>query len=340
MDFCHIRIAEALQTSLSMWVSFHDLLISMTMSGELDDLHGSQVESQAGKFLTFERYAATTRPHSLSDAEQLIDGAVERSNLRGWLLRDVPESNDHDLLSWATEYLSANIFAYNAPLRCHGRWIWTARRSTWATTDGCMPTVESRCMCLDQAASGLVTSLYIPASMGLGYAICREEAFDYVGRCPVPLNGILALQSQRHLPNLDNVEMKQITHLCVALDEKYVSRLAGELPVYLGSHDLWSSNLLRRYIAASSPWSLVDLQHATVDDLRQVVKIVLLVMIAGPKEMENCGITQASVVVYAAPPADFDSDLFRPLAWRYGPILDRAWREYVATASSTTMDLG
>jgi hypothetical protein len=224
-------------------------------------------------------------------------------------------------------------------MRPHARRFWAIRRSSWAMTDGCMPTIEFRQVCLEHAASGLATQTYIPCPQRLGSAIYRDEAFYYLERCRAPFNDILMPKSRRNLPELSNVEMKQITHLCVALDDDYMIQSAQGFQDKPGSHDLWSCDLLRRYTTATSPCLLASVRHAPVDDLRKVGTRVLSV-IACPEEMMACGLTQASAMTDAAPPADFDGDLFRPLAWQCGALLDRAWREYVASANSTTMDLG
>jgi hypothetical protein len=81
-----------------------------------------------------------------------------------------------------------------------------------------------------------------------------------------------------------------------------------------------------------------ELDHATVDDLRTVVKRVLTVL-ASPEERLSCGLTQAEITTYTPPPTDLDDDVFLGFAWRYSPLLARAWREYVATANSSSMDL-
>ena len=333
----HVRIALALQTSLCCWVNFRDMLISTAMSGELETLRGPQVKSQAKKFLTLRQYSGTTRPHQQFSARHLVDGTADRNDLRRWLLRNVEDRDDQNLLSWATEYLSANIFAYAAPVYGHGGRVWTHRRSSWAMIDGSLSTIEYWHVCFHQTASGLATQIFIPPPRQLGSAIYRETASLYLRCSPIPLEGILTLQS-RNFPNLSNIEMKQITHLCIAVDERQTAQLAREREEDLNEYNRWSSHLLRRYITATSPSSQANLHHATVDDLRRVMKRVLSV-VASPKEMELCGLTPASNTVRTAPPADFDGDLFQPLAWRYGPLLERAWREYTATADSTSMDL-
>ena len=202
-------------------------------------------------------------------------------------------------------------------------------------TDGSLPTIEYWHVCFQQAASGLTTPIFIPSPRQLDCAIYRENASSYIRYYPIPLEGILTLQS-RNCTNLSNVEMKQITHLCMALDER--GEAAREREEDFDEYNWWSSHLLRRYITATSPSSQANLHHATVDDIRRVMGRVLAV-VASPKKMELCGLTPASNIVRTAPPADFDGDLFQPLAWRYGPLLERAWRAYIATADSTSMDL-
>jgi hypothetical protein len=105
------------------------------MSGELDRLRVSQLPSETDVFLRLKQYSRTTRPHADFDAKHLIDGIAERGVLGRWRLCEMKAGDDPELLSWATEYLSANVHTHDAPPLSHRR-TWTHRKSHWAEADG------------------------------------------------------------------------------------------------------------------------------------------------------------------------------------------------------------
>jgi hypothetical protein len=323
----HLIIAWASQMSLRCWVGLHDLIISMTISGELDGLRGSQVPYEAQQFLGLKQYSRTTRPYASFDAKQLIDGNAMRSDLRRWCLRQLESGHDPQLLSWATEYLSANVHIYDAPLPFQSR-QWTHRMSHWADADGSFSTIEYHFHHREAVTLYRLNPLYFRHPTKPGFTLSRESVSRYIGQSPTSLKGIVADEWQLNFPNLSDLKLQRVADLNVALRDDSAKT----------SHKQWSAGLLRRYVLASGLFSTTELEHATVDDLRAVIKRVLTVL-ASPEERLRCSLTQAEVTTYTPPPTDLYDDVFLDFAWRYGSLLARAWREYVATANPSSMDL-
>jgi hypothetical protein len=334
-NYKHLCIAWASQASFRCWVGLHDLLISMTMSGELDQLRVSQLPVEKVTFLRLKRYSRTTRPYASFDAKHLIDGFAERSVLGQWRLRDMKVGDDPGLLSWATEYLSANIHTYDAPLPVpQWRRNWTHRKSHWAEADGSLCTIEYHYIHRRNSFSS-VDPVYICHPTRPLVVLSRESASCFIGTHTTSLEGVLAFEWRTNFPGLSDLELRQVIYLCLSLIRICVDAESGDFTL----HDRWSSLLLRRYVLASGLFLPNELDHATVDDLRTVVKRVLTVL-ASPEERLSCGLTQAEITTYTPPPTDLDDDVFLSFAWRFGPLLACAWREYVATANSSSMDLG
>lgn len=307
----------------------------MSISGELDRIRGSQVPSQAAKFRNLKAYSRTTRSYGSFDARHLIDGTSDRNGLGRWHLRDLKADDDSELLSWATEYLSVNVHTHYAPLPCISpRRILSRRNSHWAETDGSLSTIEYQFRQKESAHAGVTNSSWICHPKESGNAVSREAASHFVGNHSIPLKGILTGKWRKNFPELSGIELKQVTYLCMALSRGHTLPASG----HDEEHDRWSADLLQRYVIASGSLSQTDVHHAPVDDLRKVVQKILTAL-ASPEEREKYGLADASLMVRTQPPEDFDSDLFQPFAWLYGPLLERAWREYVATAGSSSMDL-
>jgi hypothetical protein len=332
----HNIIAWASQTSLRCWVGLHDLLISTTMSGELDRLRDSKSPSEAEQFLRLKQYSQTTRFYGSFDTQQLINGITERSVVGRWRLRDSRGGNDPELLSWATEYLSANIHSYDAPPTFPIRQGWTHRKSHWAETDGSLSTLEYHHKHRKHVASGLINPLYFSHPTLPRVVHDRESLSYYIGHHPIPLQGILKGDWRLNFPDLSDLELKQVADLGMALDRDSFDPAHGECEVL--NFERWSCDLLRRYMLSSGSFPQTELNHATVNDLSTVVKRVLTVL-ASTEERLRCGLTLAEITTYTQPPTDLDDDVFLGLAWRYSPLLARAWREYVATANPSSMDL-
>jgi hypothetical protein len=237
----HNIIAWASQTSLRCWVGLHDLLISTTMSGELDRLRDSKSPSEAEQFLR-----------------------------------------------------------------------------------------------LKHVASGLTNPLYFSHPTLPRVVHDRESLSYYIGHHPIPLQGILKGDWRLNFPDLSDLELKQVADLGMALDRDSFDAAHGECEVL--NFERWSCDLLRRYMLSSGSFPQTELNHATVNDLSTVVKRVLTVL-ASTEERLRCGLTLAEITTYTQPPTDLDDDVFLGLAWRYSPLLARAWREYVATANPSSMDL-
>jgi hypothetical protein len=164
----------------------------------------------------------------------------------------------------------------------------------------------------------------------------RESLSYYVGHHPIPLQGILKGDWRLNFPDLSDLELKQVADLGMALDRDSFNAAHGECEVL--NFERWSCDLLRRYILSSGSFPQTELNHATVDDLSTVVKRVLTVL-ASTEERLRCSLTLAEITTYTLPPTDLDDDVFLSFAWRYSPLLARAWREYVATTNPSSMDL-
>lgn len=87
--------------------------------------------------------------------------------------------------------------------------------------------------------------------------------------------------------------------------------------------------MLRRYILASGclPNEESSVQSATLDDLQQVIVKALRILdddrTAEHQDLLN-ELTTAFTVT-KTPPRDLESDLYRVLAWDYGPLLWHIW---------------
>jgi hypothetical protein len=331
------KIALALQTSLRCWVSMHDLLLAMTMSGEIGNLRSSREPSQVEKFLRLKQFARTTRTHAGFDATRLVDGLAEPAHLTRWCLRGLKASDDHDRLSWATEYLSVNIATHCAPRATGLQLVRRMHRlSTWHEADGSLPTIAYYCKEQDNVSSGLNSSLFIADPVYRGAFNHRENGSYFIGHSDLPLKGIMKMNWRQNFPGLSAPEMKRATHLCMALVPH--SRSIAPETHGLRAHDQWFAGLLKRYIGATGFWSQHDLRHASIDDMRGVIVSVLSIL-ASSEERKKYGVSRKAAQLLPDAPAGFDEDLFQALAWRYGWLLERVWRDHVATANATSMDL-
>jgi len=332
------KIALALQTSLRCWASLHDRLLAMAISGELQNLRSSQEPSQVEKFLRLKQFARTTRTHAGFDATHLVDGFAELTHLTRWCLRGLKAGDDHERLSWATEYLSINLATHRAPRATGSQLVRrTQRLSTWPEADGSLPTIAYYCKEQDNVSSGLSSSLFIADPVYRGAFIDRENGSYFIGHSELPLKGIMKMNWRQNFPGLSAPEMKRATHLCMALVPH--SRSIAPETHGLQAHDLWYADLLKRYICATGVYCRYDLHHASSHDMREVV-ITVLSILASSEERKKYGVSRKAAELLPDAPAGFDEDLFQALAWRYGRLLERVWRDHVvATANATSMDL-
>jgi len=298
------KIALVLQTSLRCWVSLHDLLLAMVMSGEFENLRSSQDPSQVEKFLRLRQFSRTIRTHANFDPKRLVDGLEDRANTTRWRLRGLKPSDDHDVLSWATEYLSVNLAAYDVPRAtgsAHAPRI--HRLSIWHEADGSLSTIEYRCKEQENATLGSDSSLFIADPVYQGCFWDRENGAYFIGRSGLPLKGIMKMDWRQNFPGLSNPEMKRATHLCMAL----IPYSHNVVPETLGpqAHDQWFAGLLRRYVGATGAWSQTELHHASVDDMRKVI-IAVLSILASPQERKSYGVSRRAAQLLPDAPASFD----------------------------------
>jgi hypothetical protein len=236
---------------------------------------------------------------------------------------EAPQSgggDDLELLSWATEYLSVNIHTYDAPVPHHSR-RWTHRKPHWAETDGALSTTEYHYTNQKAVSTGLIKPLYFRHPTRLDVVYSRELLSHYIGHHPVPLEGILTGKWYFNYPDVSDLELSQVGDLSMALDRYRFNATNRECEVL--KHDLWSRDLLRRYILCWGSFLRTELDHATVDDLNTVIKESSV----SPEAMEGCGLTQAEVATNTPSPFHVHGDLFLGFAWRYGPLLARSWRD-------------
>ena len=240
---CAARIVRSTQTSLRFWVCLHDLLLDMSLSGELENLRISQDPSQDEKFFRLKQFAKSIRTHAGFDAKHLVDGIADRNGLNRWYLRGLKASDGHEVLSWASEYLSVNIATHDLPMPSTFRpGTITHRLSRWHEADGSLPTIEYHYREEKSAWVGVSGPLCMHQPIHSRTIIGREAASCSIGHLPISLKGIITVDWRRNFPDLSALEMKQVTFLCMAFYSDDIGPTSELHEVY----QRWSADLLRR----------------------------------------------------------------------------------------------
>lgn len=324
-------IAWATQTSLRLWVGMHDLLLRTASSGRLIELNGTPSGRRMLQYLRY--YAKTTKPFCYNSTD-LFEGVLDSSTLNRWLLRNLGTEDDHDTLLWATEYLALNIATHSGFRIQLGRQSWESMESSWAEVDGSLATIEYHWMLQNSARDGATTSLYFLHPFDKTNTMGRDSACSWLEHESELLEGILTAEQRGNYSGFSISELKQLTCLCMALSSNGINVIGDAALV--DRYDKWSAGLLKRYLCAKGAFRYYDLLHVRVSDLRRVVRVVLSVL-ASQEERRRCQIPDH---VSTLPPRGFDGEVFHPFAGQYGSLLERAWREYMATPGAGSMDLG
>lgn len=287
-------VAWATQTSLRCWVGMHDLLLQTAISGELEELRTSHMPHKQAVFKLIQLYAKTTRPFNYT-ATDLTEGFIDSSNLENWLLRHLKAGDDHDTLSWATEYLSLIIATHNIITLSGRREKRKPMKSSWPEVDGNLATIKYHTMHQQLALEGQIDPLYHCHPRNPGKLMDRETSHRCLNRFRHITRGILTHEQRTSYASIDALELRQLMYLCMAMQK---SRLGP--PARVDQHEEWSANLLRRYLMVPETWRDSDFSDVPAEDLREVVETVLLVL-ATDEGREECDIPRH---VHTLPPQD------------------------------------
>lgn len=294
------QMALTVQTSFKCWVGLHEEMASMETSGKLDEMTLQEafhsISDSDMATLRLARQWGDMTLHCRLSSLPYFTYQPRVQEPKALNLRHLKPGDDPNILSWATEYLAANV----AVFRCDSRWdpaLNKVAAQHWVELDGGTPLIEQRIQQQKLAIAGLPNSRYVLepvrrtsllAHARMKYAIEAERLDRLATRYP---SG-----------ELDPREFLQLAQLCIATitDRGFLG-----LPTdanYQQELDEWASDYLKRHLIVSE-WVDSDVVRAmSLADMRKSFSILL----ARPSLKE----------LRTDPPEGLDADLFLPLAWK------------------------
>ncbi|GAB7328165.1 hypothetical protein MBLNU13_g00193t1 [Cladosporium sp. NU13] len=298
----HDQLALTLQTSFRCWVGLHEELASMETSGRLLELSqqddGSMSDADKKKLRVAGQWADATLHSRLSSFPHLTHTS-RVPEPRTLNLRHLKAGDDPNALSWATEYLAANVAVFRCDPRSNVLFENVAAQH-WVEADGGMHTIERRIQHQKLAFAGLPNPSYVLEPVRKA-SLIAHAAVQY----QITSGGFDRLATQSSSGALEPLEFVQLARLCLAMFPDH--GLLG-LPTdvnYSRERDEWASDYLKRHLLVSE-WANPDVvQEMSVADMRSS----LLVLLQRPPQSLN--------EIRTAPPKGLDADLFLPLAWKW-----------------------
>lgn len=304
LDAIPNQIALTLQTSFKCWVGLHEELASMDASGKLrelfeQDANGTVPDSDMAKLHVAKQWAAATLHSRLSGSLHPHD-AREPATLN---LRHLKAGDDSKTLSWATEYLAANVAVYRSDPRTNSTHI-EAIAQHWVEADGGKHAIERRIEEQKLAFAGLPNPSYVLEPVRkislLDQTLVRRhvEGFHLNLLAGTSLAGVLNPQELRQIAPLWIATLKNPTFLGFPSDANYRQE-----------HDQWASDCLKRHLLVSEWVDPEVVQEMSLEDMQNSLSMLLERLVHGPHSLNE---------VHSDPPEGIDGDIFLPLAWKWG----------------------
>jgi hypothetical protein len=296
------QMALTLQTSFKCWVGLHEELASMETSGKLLELYqqdadGSISDADRAKFCVVRQWAAATL-HSRLSTLPYFAYTSRVPEPRTLNLRHLKPGDDSNALSWATEYLAANVAIFRCDPRSDASFNNVAAQY-WVDVDGGMHTIERRFQHQKLAFAGLPNPSYVLEPVRKT-SLLPHAAVQYL----IKSRRLDQLATPNSTDVPDSLEFVQLSRLCVAMspDQSFLG-----LPTdvnYIREYMAWSSDYLKRHLLVSE-WVDPDVvRDMNLTDMRDALSILLERPSQSLKEIRT------------DPPEGIDSDLFPPLAWK------------------------
>jgi len=297
------RMAMTLQASFRCWVGLHEELASMEASGKLleltqQDTDGSISDADKTKLHVAKQWAAATL-HSRLSSVPYVTYTSRPQEPRILNLRHLKPGDDSNTLSWATEYLAANLACFRCDTRSNALFKNIAAQH-WAEADGGMNTIERRIQQQKLAFAGLPNPSYVLEPVRKA-SLIAHSAIQY----QIQGSHLDRLATQTPAGVLDPLEFVQLARLCVAMfpDHAFLGLPADAN--YRQERDEWASDYLKRHLLVSD-WVAPDVvQEMSLADMRNSLTMLL----ERPSQSLND--------VRSDPLEGLDADLFLPLAWKW-----------------------
>lgn len=297
----------AAHTSLRRWVGLYDELLRGHFG--LDPyLLGKSNEQLAllGRFVHSHRGLQHLNPGSSIPSYARY---VHESKARHRLVKMLRPSDGPEMLTWATDLLSVNITAFY-PSQADDRQAYL-QRTHWADTDGGMHTLDFMKMHMLSALRGDVDALYVSHPV-------FPKILEYTAAVQSLLTGV-----RQQIQGSDDLTSRRIRQF-------YLLQLAMNIWRYpLGQHqqavvDDWSLRLFRRYLLADPSVREAEAYRATLEDMRTVMGTILGSFMS-PEP--NFHLEAAKLRRMHRPAIGLDPDLVPALAWEYGRLFVKGWRD-------------
>ena len=296
------QMVLTLQTSFRCWVGLHEELASMEASGKLrelfeQDANGSVSDLDMAKIHIVKEWSAATL-HSRLTGRRDPQDTEQPATLN---LRHLKPGDDPNTLSWATEYLAANVAVFGCDRSTNTTYV-DAAAQHWAEVDGGMHTIERRIEEQKLAFAGLPNPSYLLEPVRKASLLSQNHVKRYIERLHLDR---LATSS---VAGLDPVEYLQLSHLSVAIVGNFTQVGLPQDANYPREHDEWAADYLRRHLLVSE-WVDPDVvQDMCLEDMRQSLSMLLEHFVHSTHSLKE---------VRSDPPEGIDADLFLPLAWRW-----------------------
>jgi hypothetical protein len=303
LDDIPSQLALTLQVSFRCWVGLHEELASMEASGKLRELfeqdsNGLVSDSDVRKLHVAKQWAAATVNSRLNGSLH-SQNAQEPATLN---LRHLKPGDDHNTLSWATEYLAANIAIFRCDASTNSSFMDTIAQH-WVEADGGMHTIERRIEDQRLAFAGLPNPSYVLEPVRKASLLDHDLVKRSIEICHLDR---LATPSSTGV--LDPVEFVQLARLYIATTKNYTFLGFPEDADYAQEHEEWASDYLKRHLLVSE-WIDPDVvRDISLADMRTSLRMLL----APPSHSAH-----SPSEIHDDPPEGIDAELFMPLAWKW-----------------------
>ena len=297
------QIALTLQTSFRCWVGLHEELALMEASGKLrklfeQDATQSVSDLDMAKLHVAKQWAAATL-HSRLNGRHHPQNAPEPATLN---LRHLKPGDDSNTLSWATEYLAANIAVFRCDPITHPSFL-DATAQHWVEADGGKHTIEQQIEEQKLAFAGLPNPSYVLEPVRKTSLLDQNLVKRHADALHLDRLGTTGLAGVS-----DPQELIQTAHLWIATLENHTFLSFADDANYRQEHEEWASDYLKRHLLVSE-WVDHDIvQEMSLADMRSSLSTLLGRFVRSSYSLNE---------VHSDPPEDIDADLFLPLAWKW-----------------------
>lgn len=212
-------------------------------------------------------------------------------------LRHLKPGDDANALSWAIEYLAANVAVFRCDPRSDVSFKNVAAQH-WVEVDGGMHTVERRIQQQKLAFAGLLNPSYVLEPVRKT-SLLAHAAVQY----QIKSRRLDRLATRNSTGVLDSLESVQLSRLGVAMFPDHAFLGLPTDANYIREHIEWASDYLKRHLLVSEWIDPNIAQEMSFEDMRNSVLILL----------ERTALKE----IRTDPPEGLDTDLFLPLAWKW-----------------------